>query len=374
MHPGGNLDVSRAIRTRGPSAKTVGNGTLGRRDQIMPATFRPTLQSAPAAAWDAHWDGCPWSTFFHSRSWSEAWAASVPELHSEALLARFDDGVEAVAPLTWRHRFGGLFRTAFSSPAETYGGWISAHELEPRHVDRLTEALLAWTGNLKWKLNPIDPWTPRSLSRASQSDETLAVDLEEGFDALRRRWTKGHRSAARKAERMGVSVRLASGPDDWQRYEQLTEQTERRWGESRILIPRPPRLFDNLADRPGVQLWLAESDGRLVAGALCLVAPRHVSYWHGAAAEDAFPMRPVNLLLQEAMRHACQHPGLAWFDMGSSGPLKGVRDFKKSFGARPLPCPSVVMESDLRRFVRAPERATHWLRDVRQRAGNLRGA
>ena len=70
----------------------------------------------------------------------------------------------------------------------------------------------------------------------------------------------------------------------------------------------------------------------------------------------------MNLLLQEAIRDACDRPQVAWFDMGSSGPLAGVRAFKKSFGAHPLPCPSVVLETELRRLVRSPGRATAWLK------------
>ena len=285
------------------------------------------------------------------------------ELHSEALLARFDDGTEAVAPLTWRARAGGLFRTAFSSPAETFGGWISSDELRPEHQDALVDALLRWTGNLKWKLNPFDPSTPRHLHRATEFDETLAIDLDDGFDAVRRRWTKGHRSGARKAERLGVTVRLAQGAGDWAAYESITAHSERRWGEGRLLIPRPAGLFAALAGQPGVRLWLAEHDGRAVAGALCLESPGHIAYWHGAALDDAFGMRPVNLLLQEAIRDACERPGVTWFDMGSSGPLDGVRAFKKSFGAQPLPCPSVRLETGLRRVVRSPGRATAWLRE-----------
>ena len=127
------------------------------------------------------------------------------------------------------------------------------------------------------------------------ADETLAVDLSEGFEALRRRWTRGHRSGARKAERLGVTIRLATTPGDWLSYADVTRDSVRRWGADRVLLPHPDGLLQALATHGGrhVQLWLAEHEGRVVAGALCLHSPRLVSYWHGAAREEAFPLRPV---------------------------------------------------------------------------------
>ena len=104
-------------------------------------------------------------------------------------------------------------------------------------------------------------------------------------------------------------------------------------------------------------LWLARAQGKVVAGALCLHARRHVAYWHGAALEEFFPLRPVHLLMRESMRDAARR-GRNWYDFNPSGGLPGVARFKRGFGARPLRVPVVRMRS---RRARAAARTRQWL-------------
>jgi len=76
---------------------------------------------------------------------------------------------------------------------------------------------------------------------------------------------------------------------------------------------------------------VATLEGSVIAGTLCLYARRHVSYWHGAALEEHIKKRPMNLLLYEAIRHACTG-GFRWFDFNPSGGHESVRAFKEGFG------------------------------------------
>ncbi len=77
---------------------------------------------------------------------------------------------------------------------------------------------------------------------------------------------------------------------------------------------------------------------------MILVAQNHAVWFHrnhGAALEDYFTLRPVNLLLYEAIKHACEE-GYAWFDFNPSGGHEGVRAFKRSFGTESRPSPVVI--------------------------------
>ena len=320
------------------------------------------LRRATLREWVAHHEACPWATFFHGPGWAAAWSDATDGLVApDPHLVEFDDGASAVLVFSWRQKLGGLVRTALSTPGETYGGWVSADPLGPDHARLLGRKLAELTGNLRWRLNPFDPQAPLFLERRDASpDETLYVDVDVGFDVVRAGCTKGHRSAATKAAREGVTVRVGRRPEDWRAYEELVADTLRRWGEGAQVIRYPDGLLQALARRGGdeVRLWLAEKDGEALAGAVCLYGPQHVAYWHGAARADALKLRPVNLLLLEAMRHACEQPQLRTFDMGSSGPLEGVAAFKRSFGARPLPCPGLSTESEWRRWARRSGAAT----------------
>lgn len=83
---------------------------------------------------------------------------------------------------------------------------------------------------------------------------------------------------------------------------------------------------------------------RSAAGALGFYAKSHVVYWRGAAYSDYFELRPVNLLMYEAIKHACEN-GYSWFDFNPSGGHEGVKAFKKSFGPTALRADIVSISS-----------------------------
>jgi lipid II:glycine glycyltransferase (peptidoglycan interpeptide bridge formation enzyme) len=82
---------------------------------------------------------------------------------------------------------------------------------------------------------------------------------------------------------------------------------------------------------PHMKLLLAIYMNTVIAGILCFYAKRHVAYWHGAALQRYFGLRPVNLLMYESLKDACSG-AYTWFDFNPSGGHKGVETFKKRFG------------------------------------------
>ena len=294
---------------------------------------------ATASDWDAAWKRCHHGTFFHSRAWAEAWQeVSEGRLVPDPRLVTFSDNKRAVICMSVRRSLRGLIRHGFSSVAGTYGGWLSGDDLGPIHAQLLSDLLTKRYARLDWRRNPFDGAAARAGVAAVDGDATQALELGGDFDAGFRRWSKGHRAAVRQAQREGVCVAVAETEADWRAYFAIYEKTLERWGD-KATSRYGWELFDALRRRGEfVRLWLARTDAEPIAGALCLYAPKTVSYWHGAALEDWRRVRPAHLLMYAAIRDACER-GLKWFDFNPSGGHEGVMAFKKSFGCLDLKAP-----------------------------------
>jgi hypothetical protein len=309
---------------------------------------------ATVDGWDSIWRECEYSTYFHSREWAELWSVyTEAKTLPNPKLVVFSDGKKALLPLSYGKYHKGLTTSYLSSPGGTFGGWISTDELSVAHAILLGDYMTRKLGNLFWRMNPYDELALKAGMRISEEDETQALDLSGGFDAIYKDWTKGHSSAARKARkarRLGVSVKLASTLDDWCAYYKVYEDSIRRWGD-RVSSVYGWRIFDEMfrRDSPAVKLWLSLYQSEVVAGALCLYAKNHAVYWHGAASEAHFHLRPVNLLMYEIIEDACER-NCASFDFNPSGGHEGVRAFKRSFGAKDLRCPIVTVQTAWARF------------------------
>jgi hypothetical protein len=298
--------------------------------------IRPALPEE----WDAIWDDCSYATYFHSREWAEIWSCYTQgDLRPNPLLVLFSDGKEALLSLSCAMWPGGSGKSFVSSPAGTYGGWIAVDPIGREHAILMKEFLTTELGHLWWQTNPYDDLVAAAAIDCNIEDETHVIDLEKGFDAVYRDWSSACRRAVRKARRSGVLVKLAQMEDEWCEYYQVYEDSLRRWGDQ-ALSRYEWALFQGMFDRQSdhIRLWLATAkDELVVAGALICYAKTHVVYWHGAALEDYFALRPMNLLFFEILWHACDK-GYRWFDFNSSAGLEGVRRFKDSFGAKPLDC------------------------------------
>ncbi|MHC5114933.1 MAG: GNAT family N-acetyltransferase [Planctomycetota bacterium] len=317
-----------------------------------------TVTRAAPAQWDAAWRSSGQATYFHGRAWAE--------IHGDThrprpRLVTFDDGVTALLPLSRQRRARGLDDRTVSSPAGTAGGWIAGPSFGAAHASALVDWLTRSAGPIAWRVNPFDPeQVSAAPADGVTADATHALDLAAGYDGLEAAWKRRGGAVLRKArsaERRGVTVRTADGEDDWRAYFAVYEDSLARWGDrasSRYDWP----LFDRIRARASGHetLWLAEVDGRVVAGALCFASRCITSYWHGATLASFFDRRPVNLLMLAAIRDACAR-GATWFDFGPSGAHAGVARFKASFGATLLPCPLFKRERFTHHLLAALPRA-----------------
>lgn len=299
---------------------------------------------ASPEAWDAAWRACPYATFFHSRAWADTWATwRAGDYSARPLEIEFNDGKRAVLAVSVEDSGRGWTVVHHASPGGTYGGWVSDAALTRGHA-RLLAGELEGLGNLVWRLNPFDPNTAGLDLSGALAETTQALDLTGGWDAVFTRWGGRQGSLARKArkaEKAGVICSKAETAEDWRAYFEAYEDSLDRWGEA-ATTRYPWAAFEAVRAAAGPQatLWLAQHEGRVIAGALCFYAAQHAVYWHGAARRDAFELRPVNLLMQCAVRDAAER-GMRWFDFNPSGALEGVRRFKAAFRPETLSCPQV---------------------------------
>lgn len=304
--------------------------------------------------WDDAWLNCPYSTYFHSREWAETWASySRSKVTPDPLGLVLSDGTEVILPFSREKIFKGLAERHVSSPAGTYGGWLANVSLDKPQQTLLMQVISERYPNLTWRLNPYERVLDCSKLGCLSEDETYTLDMSVGFDEIFRRWTKGHASAARKARKAGVAISVAETPDDWKVYFRAYEDSIDRWGKGTTTAYYWP-LFETILNRasPNTKLWVARHEGKLIAGALCFYSPTHVVYWHGAALSDYFGLRPVNLLIYEAIHDAAER-GFRWFDFNPSGNLEGVKAFKRSFGAMPIRSDVVERHSKLQKLIMA---------------------
>lgn len=310
-----------------------------------------SVRPASSSEWDTIWEKCSYATYFHSREWAEIWKAySKESISPDPKFLEFSDGKKALLPLSKRRKYKGLMNSYLSSPAGTFGGWISVDSLTAEHAKLLTEFMIH-LGNLTWRLNPYHALAFKSGVQITKDDETHTLNLSPGFESILKAMTKGHASAARKAAKSGVQIEIGSTPEDWKAYYGAYQNSLQRWGD-RASSQYGWEFFNQmqLRDSPNIKLWLAKYEGKVVAGALCLYALKHVVYWHGAALDEFFNLRPVNLLICEAIKEACDQ-GFLWFDFNPSGPHEGVRNFKKSFGTQTRPCGIVRSNSMLHKLI-----------------------
>jgi len=316
------------------------------------------IRKAYPDEWDEIWQQCDYATYFQSREWAELWSLySGGKMQPNPLLICFSDSKRLLMPFTDQRTCGGLIKLHISSPAGTYGGWISKDAISKDHAGLVCSYFNKKIANLVWRLNPYDALSKTivlSGFRVSYDDETQMLHLTNGFEAISGQWAKGRGSIerkARKARKEGVEIRLASSHADWEAYYGVYEDSLRRWAEA-ASQRYGPGLFQAISHSASgfVKLWLAIYNDTVIAGALCFYSKRHAVYWHGAALEEFFPLRATNLLMHEIIRNACEQ-GYHWFDFNPSGGLEGVKAFKKSFGAVELGCPVVVRESVMSRLL-----------------------
>lgn len=172
--------------------------------------------------------------------------------------------------------------------------------------------------------------------------QTWVIDLRAGKDALWKKMQGRARTAVRKAEKSGVSIRPADRRGDLDIYYLMHCETYNRTGVS----PHPRAYFEAIwRDFLGTglaRIWFAEHGGKVVAAENFGVYKNAANYWTGASLSEGLAVE-ANSALQWAAIQWMADAGLEWYETGEAfpqagkGKAKGLSDFKKSFGGELYP-------------------------------------
>jgi lipid II:glycine glycyltransferase (peptidoglycan interpeptide bridge formation enzyme) len=164
-------------------------------------------------------------------------------------------------------------------------------------------------------------------------DFTQIIPLKSTVEELLPSWSKGHRNAITKAQKVGIIVRITDSKNEWDLFYQMYLDSLKRWGSNASSKYRWD-FFENIYNlrSPNRQLWLAYYQNQPVAGAIIFYAKKHVTYGYSAVLNNSLQYRPMNIIMYEVIKDACQKK-YTWFDLCPSGGHQGVINFKKNFGS-----------------------------------------
>jgi len=281
----------------------------------------------------------PHATFFHTPYWRDLALHCTPGYTDASIGAKLSDGTRVVLPLLETGRSAkGLFRRLLSTFGGCYGGLIAETALPAARAAEVYRALLRRlrVDSLQLTGNPLDHAEGLPVGFEATAYSTHLLPLEPEWERVRERFSRGNRASINRGRRAGVTTRVASCLEEYRAYFSVYEQSLQRWG-AEATSRYPWALFEaghDLGRRLAqhMRLWIAESDGRVVAGAWVFYWNRHAVYWHGATDVSFSASRPSNVLHADIIKDACER-GYRCYDFNPSGGHEGVARFKRSFGS-----------------------------------------
>lgn len=282
------------------------------------------------AEWSAFVAGRPEATPFHHPSWAQA-LAECYGFRAFALVARGPDGaIAAGLPVVEvrRLRTRRWVSLPFTDVCEPLGGEPDRAALVAALDRRAREGGvrdLEVRGRVPPDAGALEPYTRGVVH---------VLDLEPGWESVRRSFGSQARRGLERSQRDGVVVRRGTARDDLlSTFYGLHLTTRRRQG-----VPiQPKRFFSVLWERvlePGLGFVLvAEDRGELVAAAVFLAWNRRLVYKFGASDPRRLKSRPNHAIFGDAIRGACDE-GMATLDFGRTDEQnEGLRAFKAGWGS-----------------------------------------
>jgi CelD/BcsL family acetyltransferase involved in cellulose biosynthesis len=164
------------------------------------------------------------------------------------------------------------------------------------------------------------------------------LDLQDGPESLRGRFSATHRRWLRQAERSGLRIRTGRSAAEMQDFYELHLLTRRRQG-----VPvQPHRFFDAIwrrvvAPGHGTVLLAETAAGRAVAGVVLLASNRVAIVKFQASDAAAWELRPNHLCYWAALLWACDN-GHRRLDFGRTETRHtGLQQWKAGWGGEALP-------------------------------------
>jgi lipid II:glycine glycyltransferase (peptidoglycan interpeptide bridge formation enzyme) len=168
--------------------------------------------------------------------------------------------------------------------------------------------------------------------------KTWVAPLPGDAEELRAGWKKTQNNlwrSLRKADRSGVTARMADGEHDLQRFYALYEENVRRHRS----LPYSWRLFSQtrkLLSEAGVyRLVVAERDGAIVAGAVLNSFRSNIDLVYNASSSEHLDIRPNHAVYWHAIAWGIGN-GYRTFTMGQAPEGGSLARFKQQWGGEPV--------------------------------------
>lgn len=188
-----------------------------------------------------------------------------------------------------------------------------------------------------------------------QPEDTLVLDLTKSEEEILAQMKPKGRYNIRLAEKKGVTIRESDPTKsvqfkaDLETFHKILHETTMRdkfYGHRKsvykymIEILLPPKLEKDILKVPYTKLYLAEYEGKIIAGIIATFYKDTATYYYGASSDSARNvMAPY--LIQWTVAKEAKAKGFKIYDfLGISPenalnhPWAGVTDFKKKFGGK----------------------------------------
>jgi len=175
-----------------------------------------------------------------------------------------------------------------------------------------------------------------------QPTAVMVLDLSPGLDKVLEGFKSKWRYNIRLAERKGVSIREGTR-DDIAPFYAILQETARR---DRFVVRARSyfeKLWDELKPRGMLKMFMADFEGRPIAGILLTCMGERVIYTYGASSNEHRNVMPNHLIQWTAIRWAVEN-GYRIYDFRGVSPMRegkaaeehiaGLNRFKEGFGAR----------------------------------------
>lgn len=212
--------------------------------------------------------------------------------------------------------------------AARFGAYVFRIDTDTKSDDEEFISIMQGLGfSIKQNSKTFDAIQPRYVFRLDINDKSKD-EILAGFHSKTR-------YNIRLAEKKGVSVRIGS-KEDLKDFHAIMLET----GVRDDFVTRPLSYFERMYDALGghIRLYMADYEGKPVAGTLCINYGDKVWYLYGASSNQSRNVMP-NYLLQWAMIEWAVEEKKRIYDFrGVSGiveeghPLYGLYRFKKGFG------------------------------------------
>lgn len=294
---------------------------------------------------DAVWwqvaEDCDYATFYHTPAWQYLVTESDPDFEPRTIGGKLANGTQFILPMMSKKRRGPFYGLA-SSIDIIYGGVIADGPITDVDLQQIYQHVIDKWQVISFRFLP-PPSKPfdielKNFYTVEGTDKTYLIPLSQGFEQIYNNYSRGHKSAIKKAVKAGVVVEVTEDIEDYRQYYEIYLDSVDRWDDLFIGDISTWLMFENaleLAQKmPGkIKLWVGRLDDKVISGALIFYWNKSVVYYHGANHREYFSHRAANLVQNEIIKDAAQADlPYETYDFGPSGISDGVMEFKRRFG------------------------------------------